>query len=373
MPWAGLTLVLGQALFFLLLAGGDVSRLVHAAPPFTDPAAAPQSLTVGPTEDGFDGQFFYRQAQAPVSTAASVSGITFDLPALRSARVGYPLLAAALSVGQQSLLPWALVAVNVLAGALLVAVVAKMAAAAGHHPAWGLVALAYPGFVYTIGLDLAELTAVTLLAAGMLAARRQSWLLVAALWSAAVLTRESAAVLPLSAALVVAFLLVRRRPVDRGLALAAAAPLVVAVGWQLVLGRVFGEIPVLSSGGKNIGLPLQGLVSSAAQFAPTSADGLFRLASLGCLIVLVAVGATCLRSSAALLHEKVALVVAAVVVSTLSPFVWAGATSFMRAAAELSLFATVVVATAPGRLRLLVPLAVGATMLLTLLSQLVKA
>ncbi len=369
----GLALVLAQVALFLILAGGDVSRLVHAAPPLTDPAAAPQSLTVGPAGTGFDGQMYYRQAEAPVSTAPSVNGVMLDLPAVRSARVGYPLLAAALSLGQKALLPWALLGVNVLAAVALVAAVAAIAVDAGRSPAWGLVAVSFPGFVYTLGFDLAELTAVALLALGMLAARRSRWLLTAALWSAALLTRESAAVLPLAAATVVALDAARRRRVDRGMALAAGVPLLVLLVWQLSLKQVFGGLPVLSSGEKNIGLPLQGLLDSAGQFAPTSTDGVFRLVSLGGLLALLGIALACARSSAASRVEKAALVLAAVVLSTLSPFVWAGATSFMRAAAEMGLLATVVAATSTARTRLLLPLVVAPVTLLTLASQVIKA
>ncbi len=370
---AGFGLALAQVVLFLVLANGDVSRLVHAAPPFTDPASAPASLTVGPQGTGFDGQMYYRLAEAPISTAPTVNGVTLDLPAVRSARIGYPLLAGALSLGQVALLPWALVGVNLLAAGALAAAVAGIAVDAGRSAGWGLVAVAFPGFVYTLGFDLAELTAVALLALGMLAARRSRWLPAAAFWSGAVLTRETAAVLPLAAAAVLAVDVLRRRTLDRGLALAAGGPLLVLLVWQLSLGQVFGELPVLSSGEKNIGLPLQGLLESAGKFAPTSTDGLFRLISLAGLLALLGIALACVRQSAATRVEKTALVLAAAVLSTLSPFVWAGATSFMRAAAELGLLVTVVAATSASRTRLLLPVVVGGVTLLTLASQVVKA
>ena len=73
----------------IVRSDGDVSRLVHAAPPWTDPVRAPGSLTVQETSEGFDGQFFYRLGVDPWSTDRQVAGVTYDLPSLRNARWGW--------------------------------------------------------------------------------------------------------------------------------------------------------------------------------------------------------------------------------------------------------------------------------------------
>jgi hypothetical protein len=369
----GAVLLVLEVLFFLGLAHGDPSKLVHAAPPQTNPATAPAALTVGPQGTGFDGQFYFRQARAPISTAHSVDGITLDLPALRSERIVYPLLAAALSFGRVALLPWSLIVVNVLAGVLLVGMAARIARAAGHAPLWGLVVLGYPGFVYTVGFDLSELAATALLAAGLLALMRERWALVAATWSLALLTRETAAVLPL-AAFVVALVPTRQAGGHRlHLALAGGVPLVVAAIWQIGLRQVFGSFPVTASGSKNIGLPFEGLAGSASAFAPTTPDGLFRLISLATLVVIVGVGVACLRTSRVPTVVKAAFVVEIVIVSTLSSFVWAGATSFMRAGSELALLGLVVAATSTHAVRTLLPVTIVGATVLTLASQVLKA
>nr|MBA3281344.1 hypothetical protein [Acidimicrobiia bacterium] len=135
----GALLALGFAGALLIRADGDVSLLVHAAPPWTDVADDTRgSLTVQPAEDGFDGQFFYRLGTSPWSTDRTVHGVTFDLGSLRNARWGYGALAFVASAGDPDLVPWALVGLNVVAAAAVGAVGGGLARSSGRHAAWGL-------------------------------------------------------------------------------------------------------------------------------------------------------------------------------------------------------------------------------------------
>jgi hypothetical protein len=369
----GAAALLLQLLLQLALVHGDASRFVHAAPPRTDPASAPASLTVGPQGTGFDGQFYYRQARAPISTAPSVEGITLDLPALRSERIVYPVLAAAVSLGRLSFLPWALILVNVAAGIALVGLVAALLMRLGHPGAWALVLLAYPGFIYTMGFDLAELVATALLAAGALALVQRRWFWAALAWSLAVLARETTAVVPLLTFVIMLTPLGAKQGSRMLRMLSSATPLVVLGVWQLVLREVFGVIPLSSSGSKNVGVPFKGVLDSASKFSPSTTDGAFRLVSIALLVVLVVVGLQCLRTSTLPTALKAAFLAEIAVLSTLSPFVWAGATSFMRAGSELGLLGVLVVATSTSPLRRFLPLAMGGAWALTLASQVLKA
>ena len=60
--------------------------------------------------EGYDGQFAYQIAVNPTGAAPYL-----DVPAYRYQRVLYPLLARLLALGQQPLIPWTLIAVNVAA------------------------------------------------------------------------------------------------------------------------------------------------------------------------------------------------------------------------------------------------------------------
>ena len=169
----GLVLAVVFLVALLVRAGGDVSLLVHAAPPWTDPTAARPSLTVQPAEDGFDGQFFYRLGVAPWSTDETVAGVTNDLPALRNARWGYGALAWVASRGDPDLVPWSLVAVNLAAAGALGAVGGGLARTSGRHAAWGLLVVLWPGFAYSLSLDTSELVATTVALGGLLALRHR--------------------------------------------------------------------------------------------------------------------------------------------------------------------------------------------------------
>jgi hypothetical protein len=180
----------------LVRAGGDVSLLVHAGPPWSDDAGSRGSLTVQPAEDAFDGQFFYRIGVEPWSTDETVDGVTFDLPALRNARWGYGALAYVASGGNPDLVPWALVGLNVAAAAAVGAVGGGLARSSGRHAAWGLLLVLWPGFAYSLSLDTSELVASAFVLGGLLAVRHRRWAAAVAAFTAAVLTRDTTAVIP---------------------------------------------------------------------------------------------------------------------------------------------------------------------------------
>lgn len=366
----GLVLAVVFLVALLVRAGGDVSLLVHAAPPWTDPAAARPSLTVQPAEDGFDGQFFYRLGVAPWSTDETVAGVTNDLPALRNARWGYGALAWVASAGDPDLVPWSLVGVNLAAAAALGAVGGGLARSSGRHAAWGLLFVLWPGFAYSLSMDTSELVATTFALGGLLALRHRHWLPAGALFAAAVVTRDTALVVPAGVAAGGAAwtLLARRRGPDRatgpadGLRTAAAgASGVVAFGiWQLVQRARFGELPLTSSGDNNLSAPFAGLVDQvAAAVPPAGVEDVFRLLSMAGVVALVAAAALARRATlradaadtagshcltpptsvtpptgAVVLGESLAWCLAVAVVVLLNAYLWSGATAFMRATTE---------------------------------------
>ncbi len=204
----------------LVRAGGDPSLLVHAGAPCTTARAAPAlpscdaavrpgssvqpgapgSLTVQPADEAFDGQFFYRIGVAPWSSADRVAGVQFDLPALRNARWGYGALAYVASGGDPDLVPWALIVLNLAAAVAVGAVGGGLARSSGRHAGWGLLLALWPGFAYSLSLDTSELVASAFLLGGLLALRRRRWVVAALTLIAAVLTRDTTAVVPVGVA-----------------------------------------------------------------------------------------------------------------------------------------------------------------------------
>lgn len=155
---------------------------------------------------GYDGQYFYRQAINPLSTAVLVDGIPLDRPAYRSARITYPTIAWVLSGGgQRDLVPWALPAINVLAIGAVGALGAALARREGRTTWWGGLFAAWPGFIVGLGFDLAEPLEAALVLWAVLELRRRNILVATVVLVAAAWTRESALII--SAALLGTWLL----------------------------------------------------------------------------------------------------------------------------------------------------------------------
>jgi hypothetical protein len=352
--------LLGLAIVAILtlVSPHGIGALVHAAPPNTDASAASRSLPVLPTDRGFDGQFYYRMAVAPFSTADRVAGVRFDIPALRHQRVGYPVLAWIASLGDRDQVPKALAAVNIAAMFALGWLGGALAKTFGKHAFWGLLFVVFPGFVYSIGFDLGEVVATAFLAGAVLAFQRRHVASAVVLASCAVLTRETTAILPL-ALLATAIWNMRPSAVrsDRSettrLATAGLVPLGVLAAWQLWLRSAWDELPLTASADKNVRFPFQGLADAIDKFfPPDSGADLFRDVSLGFLIVVIAIGCLTLRRSSTPAYMKTGFVFGTLLLPLLSAYPWAGATSFMRAATEAYFFAVLVILGQPLRVRI---------------------
>ncbi|MBX3313212.1 MAG: hypothetical protein KF906_02740 [Actinobacteria bacterium] len=371
---ASLALALVFVAALLVRADGDPSILVHAAPPWTDASQARGSLTVQPSEeDAFDGQFFYRLGVDPTSTDETVAGVTFDLPSLRNARWGYGALAWVASAGDPDLVPWALIAVNLAAAFAVGAAGGALARTSGRHAAWGLAFALWPGFAYSLSLDTSELVAGAFVLGGLLAARRLRWPLAALALTAAVLTRDTTAVVAFGFAVAGGWTLVRdRRPT--GPLLVGAVPLAAFAGWQLLQRARFGALPLTSSGDNNLSAPFGGLVDNLRDLLPPDGgEAAFRLLFCVGLLALIALGAWCWPSSTAPLSERLGWVAAAGVVVLLNAYLWSGATAFMRASTEVGLLTTaLVLATDRAWARRLLAAGLAAGWVLTAIAQLSK-
>jgi hypothetical protein len=352
---------------------GDASRIVHAGPPWTSAATAPSSLTLRPPAEAYDGQFFYRLGVAPFSTARTVSGVTFDLPALRNARWLSGGLAWVLSAGRSGAVPWALLAINFAAAIALGAVAGALARNSGRHAAWGLLLGLYPGYAYTLTLDTSELLAGALLLGGLYAGRRQRWVLAAVMLSAAVLSRDTTVAIPAGLAAGGAYLLLKRRGEGQGPLLAGASALVVFAGWQLLQRVRFGAWPFVQSRKNNLSGPLVGLAKELGKDVPPHGGAAaFRLLSMVILLAVMVTGALAMRGTTIPLVERVAWIPAVVVVLTLNAFLWSGATAFMRAGSEGYLLSILVILGNRARFAIYVAPPVLILWLLTVGSQLAK-
>jgi len=360
----------------LLLRGdGDPSRLVHAAPPWTDARTAPGSLTVQPADKGFDGQFFYRIAVSPLSARRTVAGVRFDLRALRNARWLYGAMGWAGSAGDRDVVPWALIGVNIVAAVAVGGLSGALARDSGRHALWGLLLALYPGFAYSLSLDTSELVAAAFLLAALLALRRERWTVAAIAFTLAVLTRDTTVVVPVGIAVAAMWDRWRHRGPDAVRRLSASVtPIVMFAIWQVVQRIRFGALPLTSSGDNNLTAPFGGLLHELGRSVPPSGGTeTFRLLSAIVLLGVIAAALGAMRGSVAPLAETLAWVPAVAVVALLNSYLWSGATAFMRAGTEAFLLSGLVLLGSRRRWTELAALPVGGLWLLTVVAQLGKA
>ena len=144
---------------------------------------------------GYDGQFSYALALDPVGAGESE---VLDRPAYRYMRIVYPIAARILALGNPGLIPWSLLAVNILAvGAtawLLADVVGVRSGAV-----WSVMALLLSlNYLLGIRLDLNEPLALLLAISGLWFHKRQRIGLAAAAFALAGLTKEVFLAFPLA-------------------------------------------------------------------------------------------------------------------------------------------------------------------------------
>jgi hypothetical protein len=157
--FAGLALRVGST------DGYRFYRAIAVGSLFEDPSLLPADLKPAPTV-GLDGQFYYYIAQDPFLrnpyTARALDNN------LRYRRILYPLLAWLLSGGRRGLLPYVLIAINVVA-CTAVAAAAAVASRRAGQTAWLALAVAiFPGVWVSLTRDMTEPLQLALATWGLL-------------------------------------------------------------------------------------------------------------------------------------------------------------------------------------------------------------
>jgi hypothetical protein len=317
---------------------------------FAHPAQLPPGMPVRPAY-GYDGQFFYRLALNPIDFSHTAYGITVD-QAYRFMRIGYPVITWLVSFGQHALVPYMLVAVNVVAlGALgyLGALVAKQG---GRHAAWGLLLPGYFGLVTSLSRDTAEPVAAAFLVAGLLAVRARRPVLAASLLAFAALTRETAMVAVLAIAIVRVTALLRRRGHLGRDDVTWLVPAAVFAAWQAVVYAFAGTLPLLADSGRNAGTPLIAPFEAIAHNLRHIDLAGYRstdvwLAELAVLLVFAVGALRSLRTSRAPTHERLALILYLVEICVVTPDTWNSLSADLRSFVEVYLMAVIVLLSRP--------------------------
>ena len=274
---------------------------------------------------GYDGQYYYRLALAPFSTAPVVGSVRFDYPAYRQQRIGYPLLVHVLSAGNPRAVLWLLPIVN------CAAIIAIGWSGLRLAPDGGALAALWPGFLMSLARDLAEPLEVALLfAAIVLSASRKPWLCTLALACAA-LTRETA----LIAAVVFVVLGIRYRDFRFVAGLTSVGAFAI---WKCVVFAMW-HLPFNLGAANVIGPPFVGIMTF---FRAANRVEVIELLVLG-MFMLIVFGA--IRRAKADTVVKMSLIAYACFAVFLTREIWIEDWAFLRALSEFGALGGVIIAT----------------------------
>lgn len=188
----------------------------------------------------YDGVYFYAVALDPMAT--KLPNFLIDSASYRYGHAGYGWLAALLSWGHAPAVPYALLAINVVAFPLAAYLASRLSDDFGWS-AWGGLAIALnPGLIYALTVDTSEILSAALLAAGLLAWNRKRLVAAGVLFALLCLVKEVFVVVPAGIALWE--LLKHRRSEGFGerFALLVAVPFPLLL-WWFYLFAAFGEWP----------------------------------------------------------------------------------------------------------------------------------
>jgi hypothetical protein len=266
--------------------GGDVSALVCTGE--QRPVGFPyEHIRTRIGTDGYDGQWYYAIARAPLARHGRDH---IDMPPVRQLRIFYPAICWALSGGGHPVvLLWVMPVVNVLAIAGLAWVGALIAVRYGCNSWWGmLLPLAVNAGMPALR-DLTDTVGIFTLAALMTAwVLRAPWWTLALSGAAAALSREQ----NVPAVVIVLACAGYQRQWLSCAGLVAA--LALWCGWVAYLWRLYGEKPFLPAQGHYEAI-FRGLLTGLLHGSDTVGDALCHFLSLALLAFQIALAVDLLR------------------------------------------------------------------------------
>jgi hypothetical protein len=362
----------GHLSLFMLLGSGRTG--------FTHVKQLPPGVMIGdPNAAGYDGQFYYRLALDPFNWNRTAFGITMD-QSYRYTRIGYPILAWLVSLGQHQFVPIALVVVNLFGVAAMAYLGGMFARESGRHALWGLAFAAYFGLVISVGRDTAEPLAEACMLGGLLAYRRSRPILCTCLFTFGAITRETILLAPAAIAVTRLVAMARRgqrpgqqsrgqrpgqqsrgqrpgqqsRQIRPGLAdLTWVVPAAVYGVLELAVHFVVkGEFPLLANGGRNLAVPFTAMIDAlrfdirhinTVHLSPIDI-ALLEYATLG---VFVLAGLAVLLVTTAPAHERLAFVFFVLQLGLLSSQIWTSTFGDGRSLIEPYLMALILLLATP--------------------------
>jgi hypothetical protein len=198
----------------------------------------------------------------------------------------------------------------------------KWAQSLGRHALWGLLPAGYFGLVWSLDRDLTDITAITLVVAGIVAWRSGRYFLAGAAFSGAVLSRETAMLVVVALMVTRVSEFVRRHDRLGGADLAWATPLVMFVAWQSLCYAAYGTLP-LTSEGENASAPLTGAIQTISGWIEhPKLTNLLELIQLAMLLAVIILSFVNFRRTESSSFERLAFIFAVILLAVLSTSVW---------------------------------------------------
>jgi hypothetical protein len=267
--WPGMAAIvlLVYGLFLALqwpLAGHHLHGYIGFHERFVEPGETVSARHIS-NAYGYDGQFYYRLALDPLSSADRVHGIRFDAPALRQQRILLPALTWLAARGDPMLSAGVMLAINLLAVTACAVAGGSLLRDRGMSPWPALLLAFYPGFAISVERFLSEPLGAAMMLLGLLLLVRRRILAAGLVLALAVLARETALVVALAAALL---WLVQAAFRTAGVWWRAPGPLfwgpalLTHLAWQTWLSGTWQATALAAATSDNLGWPLLGLAES---------------------------------------------------------------------------------------------------------------
>ena len=189
---AGLLAVGVAVVLYWVKFDGNITGFFRFGDRFSPSPLIEQEVRIVPGGQGYDGQFFLAIALDPLlGHEGSIAAL--DYPRYRYRRILYPLLGHVLGLGRATLIPYALVVVNVACIPLLLGIGTLLlgGASESRRGFLGLLVLAPLGVWVSLSLSTCDLLGSTLFLAALLSAAKGRAPLSALLIACAALTRET--------------------------------------------------------------------------------------------------------------------------------------------------------------------------------------
>ncbi len=227
---------------------------------------------------GHDGQSFVLQAQDPFYR--DLRTLKVDNPIYRGQRLVYPLLAGLGGIVPLRLIPWGMIAVQILTFGFGAWATGEAAASMGLNRWWGLAFPLNPGTWAAIQVGGSSGLALAFGIAAVVAVHRNR------LWTAALLLGLSALTREVMLAMAVGIFLQQWRRTNRWNFRLLAVPGVLSVAWGMYLRLQIDEIYPAAGGA--LAAPFAGLREAVSQWAQSPVELVFGTLTLLAALVVVA-------------------------------------------------------------------------------------